>query len=83
MATKGTIVFNKKDPESFFPSFALVSVQEGKPYAATLYAPDEEDDRGNPGCGLDYFVFFDDDGDRIGYAKDPENDQSDYTFTAE
>jgi hypothetical protein len=51
--------------------FMLEDIVEGKPYAATVYGPDESDDRGNPGCGLDYYVFTDDSGARVGYAKAP------------
>jgi hypothetical protein len=69
MASKVAITFEKIDSDA--AHYMLCDVTEGKPYAATVYGPEEVDDLGNPGCGLDYYVFIDDTGRRVGYAKAP------------
>lgn len=65
------VIFHTIDKDE--AGWMLKDVTEGKAYDAVVYAPDEDDDRGNGGCGLDYIVFRDDSNDRVGYAKDPED----------
>lgn len=67
MAKQVKITFEKID--STAAAWMLEFVEVGKTYTAVVYGPDEVDDRGNAGCGLDYYVFTDDAANRVGYAK--------------
>lgn len=68
------ITFTKKSTTSPFANFLQCELELDKAYPAELYAPFEEDDLGNPGIELPYYVLRNELGQRVGYAKDYDDD---------